>query len=176
MAADVPRSPEEAQNIFWQEITRLNENAQSTTAILTAASLDSFLQTIITSKMPKLNADLRDKMFSGYGPFSSFSAKIDSAYAMGLIDKTMHTEMHIVRRIRNEFSHPKDFRPVTFQHPALKTIFEKFADYTDHNVDKSMFLTVKFKDMLKRLQPAINAAYLMQGIHRKGASAPPSSN
>src|SRR5690606_22018782 len=103
--------------------------------ILTASALDTFLQMLITSIMPNLNSALTEKMFSGYGPFSSFSAKIDSAYAMGLIDKEMHTEMHIVRNIRNKFSHPKDFKPVTFEDKSLQSIFEQFKDYNDHNID-----------------------------------------
>jgi hypothetical protein len=44
-------------------------------------------------------------LFDGYGPLSSFFAKIDIGYALGMYDLRHRNEFHIVRSIRNEFAH-----------------------------------------------------------------------
>lgn len=49
-----------------------------------------------------------NKLFSGSGPFATFSSKIDVAYRMGLISKSEHGCIHTIRSIRNVFAHQMD--------------------------------------------------------------------
>jgi DNA-binding MltR family transcriptional regulator len=41
------------------------------------------------------------------GPISPFSARIELIYRLGLIHPITHKELHLIRRIRNEFAHKK---------------------------------------------------------------------
>ena len=41
----------------------------------------------------------------GSAPLGAFSARITTCYALGLISKPEHDDMHILRRIRNDFAH-----------------------------------------------------------------------
>ena len=41
----------------------------------------------------------------GSAPLGAFSARIIACYALGLISKPEHDDLHILRRIRNEFAH-----------------------------------------------------------------------
>lgn len=46
-----------------------------------------------------------DRLFKGYAPLSTFSAKIDIAFALGLIPRDMKADLNIIRRIRNHCAH-----------------------------------------------------------------------
>ncbi len=54
-----------------------------------------------------------DRVFKGYGPLSSFSAKIDIAYMIGLYLEYIYKALLTIKEIRNEFAHNP--RPVTFR-------------------------------------------------------------
>jgi len=50
-----------------------------------------------------------NRLFEIYGPLSSFSARINVAYAFGLIDQHLLLDLNIIKRIRNHFAHePRD--------------------------------------------------------------------
>jgi len=70
--------------------------------ILAGSLLDSLLEQLIKNYLVK---DSPNELFKGYGPLSSFSAKIDMAFSLGLITKIERDELHRIRRIRNEFAH-----------------------------------------------------------------------
>lgn len=55
--------------------------------------------------MPSINAKLRKGIFNGYGPLASFSARIDVAYALGIIDQSLFKLLHAVRELRNSLAH-----------------------------------------------------------------------
>ena len=58
-----------------------------------------------------------DILFSHNGPLSSFSSRIDMAYSLGLIPAAMRRDLHILRKIRNEFAHTSD--PIDFNTPSI---------------------------------------------------------
>ena len=67
--------------------------------------IENALETLLKSFLvPTDSAD--DSLFAGsYAPLSSFSAKIDMAYRVGLISSRFCRDLHLVRRIRNDFAH-----------------------------------------------------------------------
>jgi DNA-binding MltR family transcriptional regulator len=74
-------------------------------AIICATINEESLSMIIKAKLaPSLKKD--DELFEGaYAPLGNFSAKIDFAYRIGLIDLNDRLSFHIIRKIRNEFAH-----------------------------------------------------------------------
>jgi hypothetical protein len=44
-------------------------------------------------------------VFGQSRPIATFAARIDVAYLAGLLPKNAHRELHLIRRIRNEFGH-----------------------------------------------------------------------
>ncbi len=46
-----------------------------------------------------------DRLFFANGPLSTFSAKIDLCSLLGMINRTIKSDLHIIRDIRNEFAH-----------------------------------------------------------------------
>ena len=51
------------------------------------------------------------------GPLGSFSSRIDCAYLLGRISPTIHRELHLIRKIRNDFGHNSE--PITFEYPPV---------------------------------------------------------
>ena len=51
------------------------------------------------------------------GPLGSFSSRIDCAYLLGRISPTIHRELHLIRKIRNDFGHKSE--PITFEFPPV---------------------------------------------------------
>ena len=47
----------------------------------------------------------KKRLFRPEGPLGSFSARIDLAYALGLIGKKAARDLHLIRKIRNDFAH-----------------------------------------------------------------------
>lgn len=73
--------------------------------ILSTAMLEQSLETLLKSRLVPL-PDGDDKLFDGpYAPLASFSAKIDMAYRMGLISVNLCRDLHLIRKIRNDFAH-----------------------------------------------------------------------
>jgi DNA-binding MltR family transcriptional regulator len=59
-----------------------------------------------------------DELFGSTAPLGSFSARIDIAFACGLLPKMAQRDLHIIRRIRNDFGHVA--RQITFDEQSIK--------------------------------------------------------
>lgn len=55
--------------------------------------------------MRALSNNMAERIFDGYGPLSTFSAKIDVAFALDLIDADVHRDLRTIKDIRNCFAH-----------------------------------------------------------------------
>jgi len=70
-----------------------------------AAILDQELERAIRLSLPNCNSDMAKRLFGEFGPFGSFSAKIDVAHALGITSDFIYQELQKVRKMRNMFSH-----------------------------------------------------------------------
>jgi DNA-binding MltR family transcriptional regulator len=76
-------------------------------ALLAASFLEEQIKEALLSIFVE-DKQVIDPLVSGYGPLSTFRAYIDIVYALGHIPKELHTELHLVKRIRNHFAHHPD--------------------------------------------------------------------
>jgi hypothetical protein len=67
-------------------------------AILTAAKLDNLLQQLLLHALPRMSNGLAKSLFDR-GPLGTFSAKIDLARALGLIDTQTRRELRVKLRL-----------------------------------------------------------------------------
>ncbi len=73
--------------------------------ILGAALLDSALETVLRSYFIACST-ATDPLFEGSNaPLGTFSARIEIAYRAGLMDANFARNLHLVRKIRNDFAH-----------------------------------------------------------------------
>jgi hypothetical protein len=84
---------------------QLRDETDRGAVIVAAALLEDALESMLLARLvPSPERD--DELFHGpYAPLSTFSAKIDFAYRVGLIRLSVRSSLHLLRRIRNEFAH-----------------------------------------------------------------------
>lgn len=87
-------------------------------ALITAAVVDELLRHLILKRMIEISESLQASLFDRpQAPLSSFSAKIEIAFALGVIPEEAVAEFHLVRNVRNRFAHR--FEALTFDHPEI---------------------------------------------------------
>ena len=94
---DLPRDIVELQQTLRGESDR-------GCALTGVAFLDYALSAMIAAHMVSDDAVAKE-LFRSSGPLGPFSVRIDLAYLMGLLGADARREMHLLRRIRNEFAH-----------------------------------------------------------------------
>jgi hypothetical protein len=73
--------------------------------ILSASMLDQALETLLKAYLVPISSKEDDFLEGLYAPISSFSAKIDLSFRIGLISAKFCRDLHLIRKIRNEFAH-----------------------------------------------------------------------
>jgi len=106
-------------------------------AIFSAAILEDGLEQLLRAVCrtdDPVAGKIVDSLFQTYAPFSTFSAKIQVTYALGLIPKDLKEILDLIRKLRNDFAHGKG--SVTFQTPEcqsrlqeLRKTMDRVADY-----------------------------------------------
>lgn len=81
----------------------INEGDRAT-VILVAAKLDLILYRILQKHLIPIPGS-KDELLDNDGPLSTFSAKINMTYRLGLIDNLFSHSLHLIRKIRNAFAH-----------------------------------------------------------------------
>jgi hypothetical protein len=85
-------------------------------ALMAAAYLDSQLEELIRASIVD-DADVADELLSQSKPLATFSSRIDLAYLLGHIGKMVRRDLHLIRKIRNDFGHTST--PLDFTHPPI---------------------------------------------------------
>jgi DNA-binding MltR family transcriptional regulator len=104
------------------KVTLLATSTHSHITIMGATGLDNALELAILTKMRNLGRDMKDRIFDGYGPLSSFAAKIDVAYALQIIPQEFYDSLRIINRIRVKFAHSKQF--LSFQDNEISSMID----------------------------------------------------
>jgi len=94
----------------------LSEETDRGCALMAAAYLDSELEKLLSKHFVD-NENIKKEMFGHSRPLGSFSSRIDMAYLLGLIGPKAHRDLHLIRKVRNEFGHVPT--PISFDDPAL---------------------------------------------------------
>jgi len=78
--------------------------------IVSVSLIDELLTNLVKAKLaPSLEKS--DELFdASFSPFGSFSAKIDLAYRIGVIEPNVRKSLHLLRKIRNDFAHLIDVK------------------------------------------------------------------
>lgn len=84
---------------------------------MAASYLDSEIERLLKGHLVA-QSKVVDALFEPSGPLGAFSARVDLAFSLGLLDTSTHRELHLVRKIRNEFGH--SYEPLSFDTDAIK--------------------------------------------------------
>jgi DNA-binding MltR family transcriptional regulator len=104
-------------------LEELKSQTDRGTAIIAAAVLDDLLNQLLTARLLNLGSDRHDSLFDGANaPLSSFSAKIEMCFAVGVISNSARLAMHLIREVRNEFAHR--IEQIAFDHPTVANMVQ----------------------------------------------------
>ena len=101
---------------FWPFLDELSKETARGKVLMCAGFLEEQLRVVLLSFLLEVKA--ATELLNGQNaPLGSFGARIDACCSMGLISNNEHNDLHIVRRIRNEFAHGTT---VSFHDEAIK--------------------------------------------------------
>lgn len=136
---------------------KLGRQTHAGVVMIVAAALDRLLEEALTTKMVTLNREIRDKLFGDYGTLRGFSAKIDIAFSLGLLDGETRNILTAVRKCRNLFAHTNELlsfeslevrnilAPSTTQSTVVNSIedFISIAEVIESHVLKAVGIPLK---------------------------------
>jgi DNA-binding MltR family transcriptional regulator len=86
--------------------------------VIVAASMVDYLLGECLKAFLVPNDTTQDPLFDGpTAPIGTFSSRIDLAYRLGLIGPQFARDLHLIRRMRNDFAHAIEAR--TFEEPSF---------------------------------------------------------
>jgi mannitol operon repressor len=88
---------------FGRLLQAMDTDSDRATAVVAASLLDDTIRSLILS-CAKTRV-VAEKLLGTTAPLGTFSARIDAAHAFGFLTDAQATDLHILRRIRNEFAH-----------------------------------------------------------------------
>ncbi|WP_439893221.1 hypothetical protein ACS7SF_25360 (plasmid) [Ralstonia sp. 25C] len=128
---------------FWNFRELMATESDRGCGLMGASYVDNRLEELLKKRL-RLNSDLKARMFDYSGPLGSFSARINMAYAIGLLPGNLRTELHVIRDIRNVFAHSAAH--LTFDTPEIAKLAARlkahFREETDPARKKFVTSTV----------------------------------
>jgi len=77
-------------------------------AVILGSILETALETLLKATLrPNMNREMRRTLFDFRGPMGDFSSKIAVAFAIGIIGPISHSNLELIRLLRNEFAHAR---------------------------------------------------------------------
>lgn len=103
-------------NYFDAEV---GKESQRASAILAAAMLEQALEALLRGRLVPIPTQTDPLFDAAYAPLSSFSSKIDLCFRLGLISGPLTRDLHLIRKIRNDFAH--NVTGCTFDDSAVRS-------------------------------------------------------
>jgi len=117
---------------FMDFRTSLIEESDRGSVLMAAAFIEDKLSYLLESYFVE-NEKICKQLLKGNGALATFSSKIDLAFLLGLIPKNIFDDLHLLRKIRNEFAHTAS--KISFETPSVK--------------DRTKALSVLSREMLR---------------------------
>jgi len=155
----------------------IGSESPRTTAIVLGAELDLALRDILESYFLPPNS-VSQKYGSLFGPdeaAGSFSARIEVAYRAGLIPDWCQAELHVIRKVRNEFAHQatgfsftdSPVRELIGQLRLPKRILEKHAHLWDETAAKDPKEMLIFSGSILMAELQCLFLNIRDGVHER---------
>ena len=100
----------------------LSKESHRGSILVSIAILDAMLKARLKQLLDRGNSEARDRLLSPpLGRLSSFSAKVDFAFCIGLLPRPMYDDIRLLNKLRNQCAH--DWEAFEF----TEEIFDKFV-------------------------------------------------
>jgi DNA-binding MltR family transcriptional regulator len=89
-------------------------------AIIAGSVLDQLLKNVIEARLLSLDKKQQNALFGRMAPLSTFSAKIEIGFAIGIYPIVAYRQLKMIQKVRNEFAHR--IEAIKFDHPEIMKI------------------------------------------------------
>ncbi|UZE93030.1 MAG: hypothetical protein IB617_02620 [Candidatus Nealsonbacteria bacterium] len=92
---------------YWADflLEEFSKETDRAAMILTASLIENTLTTLLKNYLVQVSTK-DDELFDGpTAPLSNFNSKVQFAHRLGLISQKLAHDLHIIRKIRNDFAH-----------------------------------------------------------------------
>ena len=125
--------------------------------LVAAAFIDHALELLLRARFSSSTRKSKkaiDPLFQGFGPLSTFSAKIKICFAIDLLQRWLFKDLEIIRKLRNSLAHST--APARFDDPEIAglTRILKGADYAVTVISDQQKSTTKSRPKRKQLASA----------------------
>lgn len=122
-------------DVYFDRIHKeLDEDSDRAVVIVATAMVDDALKELINAKLLPAKNKEHCIISNPSSPLGTFSSRINACYQIGLISESMHRDLHILRKLRNDFAHnPFD---LTFESSSVKSRvieLDKISNYLIRN-------------------------------------------
>jgi len=94
---------------FAEFVEELSTESNRAAVVLGVSKIDQSLYFILNnSLLSKLST--ADELLDGDSPLSTFNARINMCFRIGILDKDFTQVLHIIRKIRNNYAHNTEIR------------------------------------------------------------------
>ncbi len=91
--------------------------------ILAASFIERALEEYIRKKL--VDEPTVSKLFDGYAPLATMAAKIDMAFAIGLLPKHVYEDLRLIKKLRNLLAHEP--KPLSFASTRVSDLCSNFS-------------------------------------------------
>jgi hypothetical protein len=130
-------------------------------ALIIAGTVDDWLQKLLLTAGRELSNAEAKSVFTGMGPLASFSGKIEIAYLFSLIDTSDRNDLHLIRRIRNNFAHTTRF--VTFNSEHIIKDVQKLSNWKEGMNAQTCYVERAF-DCVTNMKAKMDSLLLAQAL------------
>ena len=100
-------------------IKEFEKESDRAAVILTASIFEDALYRILKNHLVACASSTDEMLDGANAPLSTFSAKISAVHRLGLVSSKFCRDLHLVRKIRNEFAH--NIHGCTFENSAVRS-------------------------------------------------------
>lgn len=119
-----PYGEDELKKLFQELNDKLFDESGRGTILIATAYLDDFLTQLIEAVLPKnISKKNKERLFKYPGTLSSFSSKIELAYAFRLIEIELYNSLNALRSIRNDAAHSLEKFELVELNDKMKNIY-----------------------------------------------------
>ena len=142
----------EIKKLFSHLLDSLLEESGRGAVLIGTTHVDDYLLKLISDSLPNQENGFKNRLLNYPGPLSSFSARIELAFAFRLIHRNLYDALNALRKVRNDAAHSSASFSLTEFQDRMTKVYQLGPGFPDfiRTEARRMLVTTKV-EMVKKL-------------------------
>ena len=114
----------EYKELNWDFTFNLTNESDRGAILIGGSKVEKYLEELIITILPSKLKTTKPRLLNYPGPLSSFSGKVELAYAFRLIDSKLYSSLSSLRKIRNDAAHSSSLYSLQKSKDQLESIYD----------------------------------------------------